>query len=132
MNADPASHRTPLGLILLDGSHARAHFAFSFAAGAAAMDRSVTFFAAGAGLRALCRDWSSLAGAEHDARLASRGVAGLDMLREAAISLDVRLLACEAALRGEAIGPDELLDGVRVAGIATFLADLAGAQLVSF
>ncbi len=124
--------RTPLGLILLDGSHARAHFAFSLAAGAAAMDRPVTLFASGAGLLALCRDWSGLGDAAHDAVLIARGVAGLDVLREAALSLDVRLLACEAALRGEAIMPSALLHGVRIAGIATFLVELHGAQLVSF
>ena len=122
----------PLGLILLDPGHARAHFAFSFAAGAAAMDRPVTLFATGAGLRWLCRDWSALPDAAHDAILVARGVAGLDVLREAALSLDVRLLACDAALRGEAIAPASLLEGVRVAGIATFLADLGDAQIVSF
>jgi len=122
----------PLGVILIDGSHQRAHFAFSFAAGAAAMDRPVTVFATGAGVRALCRDWSALAGAADDALLISRGVAGLDALRDAAVSLDVRLLACEAALRGEAVDGAALLEGVRIAGIASFLADLKRGQLVSF
>jgi len=121
-----------LGIILLDGSHARAHFAFSLAAAAAAMDRPVTLFASGAGVHALCRDWSGLTDAVHDAELVMRGVGSLDVLREAALSLDVRLLACEAALRGEAVAPSALLDGVRVAGLVTFLADLADAQLVSF
>jgi peroxiredoxin family protein len=124
--------RTPLGVILLDGSHAKAHFAFAFAAAAAAMDRPVTLFASGAGLGALCRDWTALSGAADDALLVSRGVAGLDVLREAALALDVRLLACEAALRGQAIAATALIEGVRIAGIATFLADLRGAQLVSF
>ena len=130
--AGKPADRAPLGLILLDGSHARAHAAFSFAAGAAAMDRAVTLFATGAGVRALCRDWSSLHGADHDAVLVGRGVAGLDLLREAALLLEVRLLACEAAMRGEAVALPALLEGVQVAGIATFLADLSGAQLLSF
>ncbi len=121
-----------MGIILLDGSHARAHFAFSFAAAAAAMGRPVTLFATGRGLHALCRDFGGLDDAAHDAILVGRGVAGLDVLREAAGSLEVRLLACEAALRGEAIQSAALLDGVRVAGIATFLAEAKGAQLVSF
>ena len=128
MHAD----RARLGVILIDGGHARAHFAFSFAAGAAAMDRAVTLFATGAGLHALCRDWSGLSGASQDAVLVQRGVAGLEVLREAAVSLDVRLLACEAAMRGEAIDTPALLEGVRVAGIASFLADLAEAQIVTF
>ena len=128
MPPDPA----PLGLILLDGSHARAHCAFSFAAAGAALDRPVTLFATGAGLHALCRDWSGLAGAAHDLVLTGRGVAGLDALREAAVALEVRLLACEGALRGEAIAPASLLDGVRITGIASFLADLKGGQIVAF
>lgn len=133
MSADrPVLERAALGLILLEGSHARAHSAFSFAAGAAAMDRPVTLFATGPGLRALCRDWSGLADSRRDATLVERGVAGLDVLREAAISLDVRLLACEAALRGEGIELSSLIEGVRIAGIASFLANLSGAQLISF
>jgi predicted peroxiredoxin len=96
------------------------------------MDRPVTLFATGRGLHALCRDFSGLDDAAHDAVLIGRGVAGLDVLREAACSLGVRLLACEAALRGEAIEPAALLDGVRIAGLATFLADARGAQLLSF
>ena len=121
-----------LGVVLLDGSHARAHFAFSMAAGAAAMDRGVVLFASGAGLRALCRDWGGLADAARDAVLVERGVAGLEELREAAVALDVRLLACEAGLRGEAIDPALLLDAARVSGIATFLEAVAGGQIVSF
>ena len=126
------AERPPLGLILLGGTHAAAHAAFGFAIGAAAMDRPVTLFATGAGLRALCRDWGELAGSAHDAVLVARGVAGLEVLREAALSLDVRLLACEAAMLGEAITREALLDAVAVAGIASFLADTAGAQLLSF
>lgn len=126
------AERARLGLILIDGGFSRAHFAFSLAAGAAAMDRPVTLFATGPGLRALCRDWSGLTGSAHDAVLAGRGVAGLEALREAALLLDVRLLACEAGLLGEGIGQAELLEGVRVAGIASFLADAAGGQLLSF
>ena len=128
MPADPP----PLGLILVAGSHARAHAAFSFAAGAAAMDRAVTLFATGAGVRALCRDWSGLDDAGGDAELVARGVAGIDSLRDAAVSLEVRLMACESALRGQAVDARHLLAAVRVAGIATFLADCAGAQLLCF
>lgn len=128
----PTLDRPALGLILLDGSHVRAHSAFSFAAGAAAMDRPVTLFATGPGLHALCRNWSRLDDAARDATMVGRGVAGLDVLREAAVSLDVRLLACEAALRGEGIELSSLIEGVRISGIASFLADLSGAQLISF
>ncbi len=126
------SGTSTLGVVLLDGTHARGHFAFSMAAGAAAMDRTVILFASGAGLHALCRDWSGLADAAHDAVLTSRGVAGLEALREAALALDVRLLACEAGLRGRALDPALLLDVVEVSGIASFLEAVAGGQIVSF
>ena len=128
MPSDP----TPLGVVLIGGGYGRAHFAFSFAISAAAMDRPTTMFATGGGLLALRRDWSGLDEAESDAAMIARGVAGFDSLREAATSLDVRLLACEAALRARAMDRASLLEGVQVAGITTFLADLAGAQLVSF
>nr|WP_321984642.1 hypothetical protein [uncultured Lichenicoccus sp.] len=121
-----------LGVVLLDGSHAGAHFAFSMAAGAAAMDRTVILFASGAGLHALCRDWSGLADAAHDAVLTGRGVAGLDALRDAALALDVRLLACEAGLRGQALDPALLLAAAEMSGIASFLEAVAGGQIVSF
>ena len=124
--------RQTLGIVLLDGSYARANFAFSMAAGAAAMDRGVVLFASGAGLHALCRDWSGLADAANDRVLVERGVAGLDTLREAAITLDVRLLACEAGLRGGRIDPGLLLAAVERSGIASFLDAVAGGQIVSF
>ncbi len=96
------------------------------------MDRTVVLFASGAGLEALCLDWSGLADAGHDRVLVDRGVAGLDTLREAALTLEVRLLACEAGLRGGSIEPGRLLEAVEVSGIASFLEAVAGGQIVSF
>jgi peroxiredoxin family protein len=120
-----------LGVLLLSGAHDRAHYAFVIATGAAALGRDVTLFASNAGCRALLTDWRGLDDAARDAVITARGVAGLDTLREAAIDLSVRLIACEAGLRAEAIDPAGLLPGVEVAGIATFLEAVGTGQIVT-
>jgi predicted peroxiredoxin len=112
--------------MLLSREHERAHFAFMLAAGAAAMGRSVVIFATNGGLHGLCHDWSGLSGSARDAGLRDRGVAGLDELRGACAALGVRLLACDAGLRSEDIGPERLLDGVEIAGVVTFLSEANG------
>ena len=119
------------GVLLLSGTHDRAHYAFVLATGAAALGRSVTLFATNAGCRALLADWRSLEGAGRDATIVQRGVAGLETLREAAVELDVRMIACEAGLRAEAISTGSLMPGIEVAGVATFLEAVAGGQIVS-
>ncbi len=121
----------PLGVLLLSGSHDRAHYAFVVASGAAALGRQVVLFATNAGCHVLCRDWSGLAGAERDALIQTRGVAGLDTLREACAEMDVRMIACEAGLRAEAIDPALLLPLVEIAGIATFLAAVGTGQIIT-
>jgi peroxiredoxin family protein len=121
----------PLGLLLLSGSHDRAHYAFVLAAGAAALGRSVVLFASNRGCLGLARDWSALDDAARDARVQAAGVAGLEELREASIELGVRLIACEAGLRAEAIDPGCLLPSVEIAGVATFLSAVGGGQIIS-
>jgi peroxiredoxin family protein len=121
----------PLGLLLLSGSHDRAHYAFVLAAGAAALGRSVVLFASNRGCLGLRKDWSALDDAARDARVQAAGVAGLDELREASIELGVRLIACEAGLRAEAIDAGSLLPGVEIAGVATFLAAIGGGQIIT-
>ena len=125
--ADPA----PFGVLLLSGTHDRAHYAFVLATGAAALGRSVTLFATNAGCRALLRDWHTLDDAGRDCRIVDRGVAGLDTLRAAAAELGIRLLACEAGLRAEAMDPAALLPGVEVVGVAAFLDATRGGTVVS-
>ncbi len=120
-----------LGVLLLSGTHERAHYAFVLATGAAALGREVTLFATNGGCRALLADWRGLDGAERDARIVARGVAGLATLREAAVELGVSLIACEAGLRAEAIDPAGLLPQVTVAGVATFLSAVGEAAIVT-
>jgi uncharacterized protein len=121
----------PLGILLLSGTHDRAHYAFVLASGAAAVGRQVVVFATNAGCHALFKDWSGLADANRDARVEAAGVAGLDTLRDATLELGVRLIACEAGLRAEGLDPSLLLPQVEVAGVATFLSAVGTGQIVS-
>ena len=121
-----------LGIVLLSGAHDRALFAFAMAAGAAALGRSVVLFASGHGCRALLADWSGLDDVGRDAVIRGRGAAGFGTMRDAAREVGVRLLACETGLKAEALDHTPLMDGVQIAGIATFLEVVGGGQIVSF
>lgn len=120
-----------LGILLISGAHERAHYAFVLAAGAAAIGRRVTLFATNDGCRALLRDWSSLEGAARDASVRERGVAGLDELRDAAVELGVRLLACDSGLRMAGLGPAELLAAAEVTGVPAFLAAVGASPIIT-
>ena len=61
----------------------------------------------------------------------ARGVAGLDTLRDACLEMDVRMIACEAGLRAEALDASLLLPQVEVAGIATFLSAVGTGQIIT-
>ena len=120
-----------LGVLLMSGSHDRAHYAFVVASGAAALGRQVIVFATNQGCQALCRDWSGLSDAGRDARIQGRGVAGLDTLREACAEMGIRLIACEAGMRAEALDAAMLLANVEVAGIASFLSAVGTGQIIT-
>jgi uncharacterized protein len=122
---------TRLGILLLSGTHERAHYAFMVAAAAGALGRHVVLFVTNAGCRALLNDWRSLTDAERDQRVRDAGVAGIDELRDATRELGVRLIACEAGLRAEGIDPAGLMPDVEVAGLATFFAEIGTAQIVT-
>lgn len=120
-----------LGILLISGTHERAHYAFVIASGAAALGRAVVLFATNAGCKALLRDWSGLENTERDASIQAKGVAGLEELREAALELRVRTIACEAGLRAEGIDPAALVPQTEVAGVATFLSAIGTGQIVT-
>jgi predicted peroxiredoxin len=122
---------TPLAILLLSSGHDRAHYAFLLAAGAAALGRPVVVFASNQGARALLEDWSTLDDVGRDAAIRRRGVAGLGELRQAAVGMGVRMIACEAGLRAEGIEAWALMSGVEVAGIATFLEAAGDGQVVT-
>ncbi len=120
----------PLGILLASGTHGKAHAAFVLATGAAALGRTVVLFATNAGCRALLADLAGLDDAAREERVRAAGVAGLDELREAARELGVRLIACEAGLRAEALHAAPLCPGVEVAGVASFLVAVGPGQIV--
>ena len=121
----------PLGILLLSGTHDRAHYAFVLASGAAALGRTVVLFATNAGCHALLADWSGLTDSARDTQVRAAGVAGLDELRDATREMGARLIACEAGLRVAGLDAGALWDGVEVAGIATFLSAVGTGQIIS-
>ena len=121
----------PLGLLLISGGHERAHYAFVLAAGAAALGRTVILFATNEGCHALCADLAPLAESARDAAARAAGVAGIAELRAACAELGVRMIACAAGLRMAGLVAAPLLDGVEVGGVASFLAAVAGGQIVT-
>ena len=120
-----------LGILLIAGTHERAHYAFMLAAAAAAIGRRVTLMATNHGLRALREDWSALDDVGRDAMIRRQGLAGLGELRDSARQLGVELMACEAGMKSEAIDPASLLQGVQTAGLATFLEAVGQGQIIS-
>ena len=118
-------------MLLLSGAHDRAHYAFVLTSGAAALGRRVVLFATNAGCHALFSDWSGLTDVARDERVRNAGVAGLAELREASQEMGVRLIACEAGLRAEGLEPAQLVPGVEVAGVATFLEAVGAGQTIA-
>ncbi len=121
----------PFGVLLLSGTHDRAHYAFVLATGAAALGRTSRCSRPTPGAARCWRIGGRWRERSATRVIAARGVAGLDTLREAAGELGIRLIACEAGLRAEAIDAAALLPGVDVAGVATFLEAVRGGQIVT-
>lgn len=126
MPSEPA-----LGLLLISGTHERAHYAFVLAAGAAAIGRKVVLFATNAGCHALFTDWSGLTDAARDDRVKAKGVAGLEELREASAALGVRMIACDAGLKSESLSAENLIPEAEVAGVVTFLSEVGTGQVIT-
>lgn len=115
----------PLGILLISGGHERAHYALVLATAAAALGRPVTLFATNAGLRLLLAD-QPLEADPREATLAAAGVAGIAILLDAAVELDVALWACEAGLHAEGLQGAPLRNGVEVTGAVSFLTTATG------
>jgi uncharacterized protein len=128
--SEPAVPAT-LGILLISDTHERAHYAYVLASAAAALGRSVTLFATNRGCLALCADWSGLRDAGRESVLEARGVAGLNALRDACVELGVRMIACEAGLRTEALDAAALLPNVEVAGVVTFFEAVKAGQVIT-
>ena len=122
--------RPPLGILLLDAGHERAHYALVMASGAAALGREVVLFATNGGCRLLLADCPHLQD-PREAHLAARGVAGIGTLLAAITALGVRRMVCEAGLKAEDLGTAPLAAGVERAGVASFLAAVGSGQILS-
>ncbi|AQS83617.1 MAG: DsrE family protein [Acetobacter aceti] len=119
--------------LLCDNDFNRLHTAFMLAATALAMNRAVIIFATGPGVLALCRDSEATALWKKDEHLLSaQGVATLATLREALLSMEATLLVCESGLRRTGKEATDLIEGVEVAGMPTFLDLAAGYKLITF
>jgi len=120
-----------LGILLVDGSFDRAHYALIMAAGALAVGRPVVLFCGSFGVRALARDWSGLTGSDADAAYVARGVAGFDTLRDVVVEFGGELMVCESGLRLAALAADDLCAGVAIAGVPSFLNRTKGCQIIT-
>ena len=121
----------PLGILLISGTHERAHYALVLATGAAATGREAVLFATNEGCLAMLADWSKLDDPGRDAAIRARGVAGLGELREAASELGIRMMVCEAGLSMAGLDGEELANGVEITGVVTFLEAVKTGQIVS-
>ena len=119
--------RQAFGVLLISGGHERGHYAFVLATAAAALGREAVLFATNAGITALAKKTDET----EERRLRDIGVATLAELRDAAVDLGVRQIACEAGLRIAQLSAEMLLPGVEVAGVATFLASVGQGQIVT-
>lgn len=121
-----------LSLVVFSGEFERVHYALTMAAGAAATNRPVTLFFTMGAARALV-DWRILPGADADAGLRAKGLAGFDELLEACVALGTTLMVCEMGLKALGIDPGTLRADLPITpgGIVTFLADASkdGAML---
>jgi len=57
---------------------------------------------------------------------------GLDDLMEMALSLDITMVACTTSMGMMGIAKEELLEGIEIGGVATYLAEARGAEISLF
>lgn len=117
-----------LGVLLMSGGHACAHYAFVVATAASAIGRDVTLFTTHEGCRALLADLSAFD--VEDAAARRVGVVGLAELRQAAFEFGIRMIACESGLRLAGV-TEPLAKGVEISGVVSFLSATAGGQVIT-
>lgn len=111
-----------LAFFLCDNDFNRLHSAFMLAASALAMNRKVILFATGLGTKALCReDRFDAAWQTAEEVLTGQGIATMATLREMIVAMHADLLVCETGLRRTGLKAEDMVEGVKIVGIPTFL-----------
>lgn len=132
-----SANRGKLSLIVFSGAFEKVHYALALAAGALAVNRTVTLFFTMEAARALMRNandkpgWHDLAADggqsafEKDAQFKKRGVADFETLLQSVVELEGRFMVCEMGLRALGLSESALRPDVPFTpgGIATFLED---------
>ena len=113
---------SPLPIIVHAPGFERVHYALVLASGGAAIGRKPILFFTGPAVLALV-DWQRLDGADQDRRFRAQGVAGFEELLAACASLNVRIIACEMALKARGLAQTELRSdiAIEIAGVVTLL-----------
>ncbi|MFT9441596.1 MAG: DsrE family protein [Acetobacter papayae] len=122
-----------LALLLVEARYERLHAAFMMAATALALGRPVILFGMGSGVAAFCRSWSGVP--EHvlgEAGRLNAGVAGVEVLRDAVQEMGAEMMVCDSGLKAMNLAPQDLVEGVRVVGLPTFLDCAATARQLVF
>ncbi len=96
---------------------------FMLAAGALAMDMEVTFFFTMSGLNIIKKG-----GAEKI--VLPEGPKPLPEFLEIMLEAETKMIACSAALPIAGVKEEDLIDGVEMGGVATFVSDAEEAEVV--
>jgi len=121
-----------LPIIVHAESFERVHYALVLASGGAAIDRRPILFFTGPALVALI-DWRRLPGAEFDAQFRAKNIAGFEELLDVCVSLGVRFIACEMAMKARGFAASDLRPDITIeaAGVVTLL-NAAGSTGITF
>lgn len=122
-----------LALLLVEARYERLHAAFMMAATALALGRPVILFGMGSGVAAFCRSWDGLPDhTQGEAGRLNAGVAGVEILRDALQEMGAEMMVCDSGLKAMNLGAQDLVEGVRVVGLPTFLDCAATARQLVF
>lgn len=133
--------RRPMTLVVISVEAERIHMALMTGATAAAMGRPVTFFFSKAAVKFLSKDgWAGLRtstgvpATSMDKALDEKGIADSGVLMDGIAALDVRMVACETALREHDIEAVDLITrpAVEVSGLADVIEKGAGGDWLTF
>ncbi len=133
--------RRPMTLLVMSAEAERLHMALMVGATAAAMGRPVTYFFSKGAIRFLTPGgWADMRTStghpapSMDSDLDSKGIADSSVLMDGLAALDVRIVACETALREHGLEAVDLIKrpAVEVSGLADIIEKGAGGDWLTF